>query len=1178
MESPSAKQHAILIVDDEMDICLALQDLFAGEGYRVDAVETGTDALNHIHPSHPYSAVILDLGLPDLDGLTVLQRLHEVDATLPVIILTAHGDQKEKISTLQHHAFAHFTKPYVREELTAIVQKVIGIKDLSLKVDQTERELHSSETTRQLESQQAQTLLSQSEQRLRLALKAGKMGIWDWDTDTNQIVWSDEVADLFGLAQGTLEDTYDAYMQCIHPDDRAMVAEKFRKALKEDVLYEVDHRIVWPTGEIRWCECKGQVVKNQEGRSPRIVGTVQDITTKKQDEKKLRASQTFLTSILENLPHMVFVKKAKGLQFLHFNKAGEDLLGYSRETLIGKTDYDFFSQEEANFFTRKDYEVLANKKLVDIPEEIIHTKFQGTRILHTKKIPLLDEEGNPQYLLGISEDITERKHGELERDERQLLLNLIYETGPGCVKRIAADGTLLHMNSAGLKLIEAEKESAGLGLSVFDLVTPEYRSAFEHMHQEVIRGKAQTLQFEGQGLKGGRRWMETYAVPFRNPLTKEVEHLAVTHDITERKQAEGLIRKGERKFRAIYEQAPTGIATLDSLSGRFTQINQKYCDIAGYSQEEMLDLTFQDITHPDDLQADLDHMQQLLAGRVSSFQMEKRYLQKNGQVIWVHLTCVPLWLKATDLRQHIAMVEDITYRKQAEVALRESEERFRLLSEAIPQQVWTANPDGSLDYVNQRVMEYFDRPREKLIGQEWQEVLHPDDLPACLEHWATARSTLQPYEIEFRLRRKDGIYRWHLSRALPIFGPDGQVKKWFGTNTDLTDVKQLEAQIRQGQKMEAIGTLAGGIAHDFNNILMAIMGFVELAKINMSKSENPEKNLNEVLIAGRRARELVQQILTFSRENEQIRELFNLKLLVKEVLRFLRASFPATIDIVQHFTEADTIIVGDQIQLHQVIVNLCTNAEYAMRGSGGLLELGLECIEVGNQGMALYPALEKGSYVCLTVRDSGKGIPSEIIPRIFDPFFTTKEIGVGTGMGLAVVHGIVLSHGGVITVDSDSGKGTTFTLYFPAMKAGKSGEDFQELTQEFIMGRGNILLVEDEEPLARLGQEALERLGYDVRVCTSSVEALEIFRADPHHYDVVITDQTMPNLTGDVLARKLLQLRPEVPIILCTGFSHVISPENAKAMGIRAFLFKPLLMRDLGRTLREVLPQSSEDV
>jgi len=648
-------------------------------------------------------------------------------------------------------------------------------------------------------------------------------------------------------------------------------------------------------------------------------------------------------------------------------------------------------------------------------------------------------------------------------------------------------------------------------------------------------------------------------------------------DISERKKAEDIIRKGERKFRAIYEQAPTGIAILDSLSGRFTQINQKYCDIVGYSLEEMLDRTFQDITHPDDLQPDLDRMQQLLAGHVGSFQMEKRYIRKNGEVIWVHLTCVPLWLEPTDPRLHIAMVEDITLRKQGEKALQESKEWFRLLTEAIPQQVWTANSDGLLDYVNKRVIEYFQRPFEDIIGQGWQELLHPDDLPGCLTRWAEALETKKPYEIEFRLRRgRDQVYRWHLGRALPIFNQEGQVVKWFGTNTDITQLKELENQVRQSQKMEAIGTLAGGIAHDFNNILMGVVGYTELAKQKAGANEAVKRNLDEVLVAGQRAKELVRQILAFSRQAEQEWQPLELQLVVKEVCKFLRASLPATIEIRQNFTETPAVILGDPIQMHQVVMNLCANAEYAMRESGGLLELKLEHVVGEPDGIGTHPDLKGGSYVRLTVRDTGSGMPPEVAQRIFEPFFTTKGFGEGTGMGLAVVHGIVISHGGVIQVESESGQGTTFRVYFPAVEAESiQGED-RPFQQEFFMGRGNILFVEDEEPLARLGEEALRGLGYEVMVRTSSVEALEVFRADPLRFDAVVTDQTMPNVTGEALAREMLQIRPDVPVILCTGFSHAITPEQAKAIGIRAYLLKPLLIKDLGRALRDVLHLDSE--
>lgn len=1303
MEATGMSAPTILVVDDETDICLALSDLLGNEGYRVEAVETGNEALRRVSPPHPYSAVILDLGLPDLDGLTVLQRLYTLDATLPVIILTAHGDQKEKIATLQHHAFAHLIKPYDRQEVIEMVLRAVAVKNLTWRAAQAEEALTSSEMQRQLEQQRTETLLSESERRLHLALKAGNMGIWDWHLATNYLIWSDEATGLFGLAPGTFDGTYRAYANCIHPEDRSMLEEALRRTLEHEAPYEVEHRIVWPTGEVRWVACKGQVVKDPDGCPQRMLGTVQDITTRKQSEITLRDSQMFLTSIVENLPHMIFVKDANDLRFVLLNKAGEELLGHSRTILIGKTDYDFFPTPEADFFTSKDRDVLAAKQLLDIQEEVIQTRLRGTRYLQTKKIPLLDAHGEPLFLLGMSEDITEEKQADLERDERELLLRLMFETGAGCVKRVAADGMLLHMNPAWLEFIEAEQATEALGRSVFDLVLPEHRAAFQQMHEKVIQGQTQTLQFQVQGFKGSRRWLESYAVPFRNPLTKEVEHLAISHDITERKESEKQAERLSRQNELILSSVGDGIYGLD-MEGRTTFVNSAGAKMLGYEPQELIGcnmhstvhhsksdgsfypsescpiyaafsdgairhvndevlwrkngtslaveyhsmpiwqdgnlagtvVTFRDMTERkqaeevlknsrQDFQALVDSLggvvwecefpsyrftfvsqeaERMLGysidewlgepdffchrlhasdrGRVVEYcreatlrkenhEIEYRFLHANGEEIWLRdlVTVVVEHDQPIKLR---GVMFNITRIKRAEKVLQESEARFRLLTEAIPQQVWTAQPDGSLSYVNQRVIEYFGYPFEEMIGPGWQRFLHPDDWPEYLECWAKAGETNQPYEIEFRLLRgKDHSFRWHLGRALPIFNQEGEVVQWFGTNTDITQLKQLERQVRQSQKMEAIGTLAGGIAHDFNNILMAIIGYTELAKQNARENTRAQKNLEEVLVAGLRAKELVQQILAFSRQTEQERQPLEIQVVVKEVCKFLRASLPATIDIQQKFTETPTIILGDSIQMHQVVMNLCANAEYAMRKNGGRLELNVEHVTGNHDGIGTHPDLKGGSSVCLTIRDTGVGMTPEVVQRIFDPFFTTKEVGEGTGMGLAVVHGIVISHGGVIHVESEPGQGTTFRIYFPEMEAKSIQGEGKPLQQEFLMGRGQILFVEDEEPLARLGEGAMRALGYEVMVRTSSVEALEVFRADPFYFDAVVTDQTMPNMTGEALARELLQLRPDVPIILCTGFSHSMTPEKAKAMGIRAFLFKPLLIKDLARTLREIL-------
>jgi signal transduction histidine kinase len=385
----------------------------------------------------------------------------------------------------------------------------------------------------------------------------------------------------------------------------------------------------------------------------------------------------------------------------------------------------------------------------------------------------------------------------------------------------------------------------------------------------------------------------------------------------------------------------------------------------------------------------------------------------------------------------------------------------------------------------------------------------------------------------------------------------------------ITERKRLEAQLRQAQKMEAIGTLAGGIAHDFNNILTAILGYTELALNDIPQDSAAWRYLQEVRKAGQRAKTLVQQILTFSRRTEQARTPVQLPRLVEEALTLLRASLPSTIAIRHHISQDTSTVLADPTQLHQVLLNLCANAEYAMRETGGLLEIRLEPVEVDEQVTAQHPELPAGPYVRITVTDTGHGMTPDVVERIFEPFFTTKRPGEGSGMGLALVHGIVASHGGVVTVASVVGQGTIFTVYLPRTDDSVRDEAAQE--GSLPTGAERVLFVDDEEVLVRLGQEILLGLGYDVVVCTSSVEALDVFRMAPQRFDLVITDQTMPHMTGEELALELRRLRSDIPIILCTGFSHIIHAERAQELGIDAFLMKPLAMQDLARVIQQVL-------
>ena len=473
-------------------------------------------------------------------------------------------------------------------------------------------------------------------------------------------------------------------------------------------------------------------------------------------------------------------------------------------------------------------------------------------------------------------------------------------------------------------------------------------------------------------------------------------------------------------------------------------------------------------------------------------------------------------------------------------------------------------------------------PRERLLGpdmlREVQEpAMGPEVEDALSGELRYCEGVCQCSKVVSRYRS------WRSTNASPP--PTRRFLGGVGPIEDIAERKRaeeakecLEAQLRQSQKMEAVGTLAGGIAHDFNNILMAILGYTEMAAYRMPPDDPVRQNLTQVLKAANRAKELVNQILTFSRHREQEREPVEIVPIVKEALELMRASLPSTIEIRQSILvpAERSRVLADSTQIHQVIMNLCTNAADAMSETGGTLEVTL--VEIMVDAGAHHPDLKEGPHVQLTVRDTGQGMEREVLERIFDPFFTTKHPGKGTGMGLAVVHGIVKRHDGVITASSEPEMGSTFHVYLPLIR------DVVEMATETEVseapaGSEKILFVDDEETLVSLGKQILEHLGYTVTATTNSIEALNFFRSDPEQFDLVITDMTMPYMTGIDLSMALMDFRADIPIILCTGYNEKVTEENAKSLGIREFIMKPFAIRDVARTVRKVLDErNSEDV
>ena len=383
--------------------------------------------------------------------------------------------------------------------------------------------------------------------------------------------------------------------------------------------------------------------------------------------------------------------------------------------------------------------------------------------------------------------------------------------------------------------------------------------------------------------------------------------------------------------------------------------------------------------------------------------------------------------------------------------------------------------------------------------------------------------------------------------------------------------KKLEEQLRQTQKMEAIGTLAGGIAHDFNNVLGSIIGYADLAMDDIQEGTIARSNLEQVLIAGSRAKQLIKQILTFSRKAEEGQKLIQVAPVIEESLKMLRASIPSTIEIRQNIESQDGIISGNPTQIHQVVINLCTNAAHAMGENGGVLKVGLEEVSIDSDIVTHYGDLKMGQYLKLTIKDTGCGIERDAIDRVFEPFFTTKDVDKGTGMGLSVVHGIVKDHNGTITVESQPQKGTTFNVFLPKIGSGDLPED--ELP-EIPRGQGELILLVDDDPsIVGMMTQVLERLGYSVTAKTSSIDAVETFTTEPGKFDLVITDYAMPGMTGKELAQEVMNVRPDIPVVLCTGFSEDIDAKDARRMGIKDFVMKPVTREKIAAIIRKILDE-----
>ncbi|OPY75201.1 MAG: Wide host range VirA protein [Syntrophorhabdus sp. PtaU1.Bin050] len=662
----------------------------------------------------------------------------------------------------------------------------------------------------------------------------------------------------------------------------------------------------------------------------------------------------------------------------------------------------------------------------------------------------------------------------------------------------------------------------------------------------------------------------------------------IVEDITERKRSEEALKEAEARYRTIFENAVMGIYQTTP-EGRHIAVNPAFARILRFdSPQEMIetitDIGSQVYVNPEDRA----RLKTIIQEHSIVEKFEAQVYRKDRSTGWISINARAVEDAEGNTVYFEGTIEDITERKQAEEELRITHQRLFDIIEFLPDATFVIDEEKKVVAWNLACEEMTGVKKEEMIGKGdyvYAMPFYGERRPLLIDYVTMDSDELEQKYTEVRRKGHqlfaqsfvpalyNGKGAFLSGNASPLFDRTGTVIGAIESLRDITDFKRLEVQLHQAQKLEAIGTLAGGIAHDFNNILTGIVGFTEMVRDDVAPDSPEYHRLGLVLRGAYRGRDLVRQILTFSRQTDHEQKPVALGDVVREGLKLLRPVLPTTVEIrSKSFTDDDTIL-ADPAQIHQVLMNLCTNSAHAMKKKGGLLEISVMREYFEKDDLLPSPDMKPGDYVMLKIRDTGCGMKPEVLERIFDPFFTTRVLGEGTGLGLSVVHGIVKSHGGAVKVESEPGKGSAFSIYLPKIERQAS-----PIVDEMLLVQGGkecILFVDDEDLLVELNCERLTRLGYEVVATTSSIEALELFKKEPRRFHLVITDYTMPRMTGVDLAKELLKVRNDIPIILCTGHNDSISADKVKKTGIREFLLKPLGQQGMSAAIRRVLDVES---
>ena len=1080
---------------------------------------------------------------------------------------------------------------------------------VSLQIENTRHQSALETLNTKLESQvrERTETLRENERKYRLLADNAIDVIWSMDMDLVFTYVSPSVQKISGYTseeamQVPLEQVFTptSYRQMVQTLKKELAWEN-NQGIPPDRWRAVELDMVGKDGGIIPVEINASFLRDKAGSPIALTGITRDIGERKRAEDALRKSEELLAEMTRQVPGVLFqfYSRPNGEMGLYYVSQGsKSILGIEADPQKFLDQFIQLIMPERREPFLKSIENAVKEIKPWHYEEVIE-KVTGKRVwLSAHSLPSVRE--TEIVFNGIIQDITERKKAEQELNSQRTLQRTLVNTLPDLVWLKNPDGFFMGCNTRFEQLL-GKKEEEILGKDDDAFFSPE-SADFYRYHDRLAIEKGEAITSEEETVfadDGHREILEIIRTPMYAQNGALIGVLGIGRDITGRKLKEKIQAAKLRliDFASIHstlELLQHFLDEAESLTGseigfyHFVEENQQTLSLQTWSTNTLKNIctakgaglhypvseagvwtdcveTGKPVIHNDYI--GLKHRKGFPEGHAPVIRELVVPVLRNEKIVAI----IGVGNKITDytaddvetLEQLSDLSWDTIIYKRAEDARRESDERYRSMMDAMHDAAYICSSDFRIEYMNPAMIRKIGRAATDEICYE---VIHGRD-ERC--PWCPMSQIRQNESVKIEIQSpKDG--RFYQVSSSPLLHRDGSISK-MTIYTDITQIIEAEVKLRQSQKLESIGSLAGGIAHDFNNILFPIIGMSEMLMDDLAPGSPEKENAEEIFKAGKRGGELVKQILAFSRQSDQKKVPTRIQHILKEVLKLTRATIPSNIEIHNDIQSDCGLIMADPTQIHQVAMNIITNAYHAVEAEGGqisvrLKESFLKTSDLSNKNLI------PGNHAILTISDTGYGISTDVMDKIFDPYFTTKDQGKGTGLGLAVVYGIIQGHKGDIDVYSEIGKGTTFQVYLPVME--KSAKDLSNDEAQLLpMGSERILLVDDEQPIANLEKQILERLGYHVTVRINSLEALEAFRANPYAFDLVISDMTMPYLTGDRLTREIKNIRSDIPVIVCTGFSERIDEEKAREMGIRAVLMKPLVRVEFAKMVRKALDE-----